>query len=92
MVDWCVRRLVHRIRLNCVSHGGRVPRKLLRPEPEDVAGIPVPRRVCRSCAVDGHKGPGGLSGFGQNPLRERSPTVKIVLWIAGILLLAAGLV
>jgi hypothetical protein len=60
VVDWRIRRLVHRSGLNCVPDGGRVPPQGVGPEPQDVAGLPVPRLVRRAGSVDGHESPGNV--------------------------------
>jgi len=42
MVDWRIRSLADRRRLNQLHHGGRVPRQVLGSESQAVAGLYVP--------------------------------------------------
>ena len=60
MVGWCVRGLAHWPGLNCVLHGGRVPRQNVGLEPQDVAGLPVPRDIRGAGPVAGHEGGWGV--------------------------------
>lgn len=60
VVGWCLCDLAHRPGLNRVLHGGRVPPQGLGAEPQDLAGLCLPRHLCRPGALDGHEGPWGL--------------------------------
>jgi hypothetical protein len=61
VVDGRLCRLADRLGLNCMPDGGRVPPPSLGAEPQDVAGIPVPRPVCSAGVVAGHESPGSVS-------------------------------
>ena len=55
VVDWRLCRLAHRSGLNCILDGGRVPPQGLGAEPQDVAGVYVPRPVRGVGPVVGHE-------------------------------------
>jgi len=61
VVDRRCRRLASGIGLNSVLHGGSFPHQDFGCEPQDVAGLPVPRIVRRAGSVDGHASRGSLS-------------------------------
>jgi hypothetical protein len=70
VVDWRIRRLVHRSRLNSVSHSGRAPRQSLGLEPQAMARVPVPWPVCCAGPVVGLEGAGGVGEFSREFLER----------------------
>lgn len=72
MVDWRLRRLVHWVCLNCVHHGGRVPRKEVGFEPQIDSGVSTPRRFRRAGPVAGNSGAGSLAIWRKVVHREGS--------------------
>jgi hypothetical protein len=74
VVDWRVLCLAHWSGLNCVHHGGRVPRQSVRLEPQVDTGVSTPRRFRRTGPVAGFQSVGSLASRTKEEDNESSIT------------------